>query len=92
MNVAFLVRSRLTLTPKKQALFGRNTFLTSERQVGLRTSHSTQMKQVRDNGPDVRNSEPKNEGPDHAEDELQVPVDNVCSPLRNERKHKKGKF
>lgn len=32
--------------------------------------------------PNVRDGEPENEGPDHAEDELEVPVDNVCSRVK----------
>ena len=33
-------------------------------------------------GPDIGNSESQDECPNHAEDELQVPVDNVCTHVR----------
>ena len=78
LDIDFLVRRGLALTPEQQPLFRRQTFLASQHKRMFsssgygRTAHETKL-----DGPDIGNGEPQDERPDHAQDELQVSVDYI---------------
>ena len=56
------------------------------------TQNTRQVQQTGKDEPDVRDCKAQDECPNHAEDELQVPVDNVCTHVRGKYSRRKLEY